>query len=68
MGKVFLEIFNEGITPHEMNAVRGGSSAQSCTCASGAIYDCGCYDKCTCHGEGSKLVCSCNGLVVYRLS
>jgi len=60
MGNMFLEIFNEGISPQEMNAVRGGAADPLCTCANGAVYDCGCFDNCTCDGEGSKLICSCN--------
>lgn len=58
--ETFLEIFNNGITPDEMNAVRGGAADPLCICANGAVYDCGCYTDCTCHGAGSQLKCSCN--------
>ncbi len=58
---LFLEILNDGISPKEMNAVRGGAADPSCTCANGATYDCGCYSNyCVCNGKGSELKCSCN--------
>lgn len=59
MENIFLEVFNEGISPKEMNAVRGGAADPLCTCANGATYDCGCYSNCTCNGTGSNLSCSC---------
>ena len=63
MGKMFLEVFNEGISPKEMNAVRGGAADPLCTCAGGSFYDCGCYDRdCTCHGS-SQLICSCKSTI-----
>lgn len=53
----FLEIFNEGISDYELNAVRGGTADPLCQCAAGATYHCGCYsDGCVCHGEGSSLI------------
>lgn len=62
MENVFLEVFCEGLSLDEMNAVRGGAADPLCVCANGAIYDCGCYQECTCDGAGSKLTCSCNSL------
>lgn len=61
MNKVFLEVFNEGLSPNEMNAVRGGAADSTCTCYSGGTYDCGCYNNvdCTCFKEAS-LVCPRN--------
>lgn len=58
MNKVFLEVFNEGLSPNEMNAVRGGAADTSCKCNNGAQYDCGCYSDCDCNGEGTSLICS----------
>lgn len=64
MDKFFLEVFNQGMSPQEMNAVRGGGADPLgvCTCYSGATYDCGCYSDyiCTCHGGATSLVCSAN--------
>ena len=60
MHKIFLDVFNEGISPKEMNAVRGGAADPLCVCANGALFDCGCYADCICNGKGSSLVCSCN--------
>lgn len=60
MDNIFLEVFNEGISPKEMNAVRGGAANPLCICANGAVYDCGCYSNCICDGKGSQLKCSCN--------
>jgi len=56
--ETFLEIFNNGITPEEMNAVRGGAADPLCVCANGAVYDCGCFSDCICNG--AQLKCSCN--------
>ena len=60
---MFLEIFSEGMSPKEMNAVRGGTADPLCTCANGAVYDCGCLNKCTCDGQASTLICSCNATI-----
>lgn len=66
MNKVFLEVFNEGLSPNEMNAVRGGAADSTCTCYSGGTYDCGCFNNvdCTCFASGtltcSRNNCSCN--------
>ncbi len=57
---LILKVLNEGLTPEQLNAVRGGASTNSCTCMNGATYDCGCFNDCVCHGIGSKLICSCN--------
>jgi len=60
MKKMFFKIFNDGISPKEMNAVKGGAADPLCQCATGATYNCGCYTDCICDGAGSSLVCSCN--------
>ncbi len=62
MEKLFIHVFNEGISPKEMNAVRGGAADPICTCANGATFDCGCFSNvvCPCDGQGTHLVCSCN--------
>lgn len=60
MKKLILNVFNEGLSAEELNSLRGGIATPLCTC-NGGTYDCGCYQDCTCNGEGSKLICSCNG-------
>lgn len=62
MERFILEILNDGFSPEQANAVRGGSAISRCTCNNGAKYDCGCFSKCHCHGTGSELVCSENQL------
>lgn len=58
---MIIEVFFDGISEQEMNAVRGGAASASCVCNTAASYDCGCFDRCVCNGTGSNLICSCNG-------
>lgn len=71
MKRFLIEILNEGFTPEQANAVRGGAAETVCTCYGGANFTCTCngttFDNCdcngatfscTCHGQGSKYVCS----------
>lgn len=53
----FLNVFNEGLSKTESNAVRGGSSKAICTCAGGGTLRCPCLvtDHCICNGEGTVL-------------
>ncbi|WP_285828029.1 hypothetical protein [Bacteroides acidifaciens] len=58
MKKLVLNVFSEGLTPEQLNSVRGGAAVNGCTCYNGT-YNCGCFTDCVCNG--GTLTCSCNG-------
>ncbi len=64
MDDMFMEVYCEGLSPQEMNAVKGGTASPLCTCDNGGTYDCGCFSNCVCNG--STLICSCNKTSVIK--
>lgn len=66
MKQLVLNVLNEGFSPEEMNAVRGGGII--CTCyGSTTTYDCGCRSEviCDCF-SGASLTCSCDSKAGIR--
>lgn len=74
MKRFLIEILNEGFTPEQANAVRGGAADNDCTCY-GAGFTCNCYNStgyqckcngttfsCTCHARGVEY--KCDGFVL----